>query len=781
MTKALAPAVVEGEGAGLQTGTTAPRRGTPSSDRSGAAARLLGILHHPWVLVVGVAGLASALFVLGFAGGPGRMKAPLGGGDLLPAYATAQLWGGGAPFGSSALGWPFGMELRYYPTADLLQNTFAGLVTWATGNPFFGIHVVYALSFPATALAALWVFRVAGLRGPWAVVGSLALTFLPYHWYRLEHLFLATMYSAVLGVGLALLVGNGTVERRLRAPGRGRFVLLLVGLAVVIGGSGVYYAAFTVLLCAVAAVWRLARGAGWRDLLLGAVPAVLVTVVLVAVIAPSILFSAAEPPLQPIAERRLVETTVYAGALVFALLPSALSRLPGMGVVNDWVVGSQEALAADGFEFNEMHGPSNFGSLATVLAVMVCVVGGVLLARRSARAAGTGGAVPAGRGELGLVLLLLAVGVLFFVPWGPNFLFSYAVSPDIRAWNRLLPMLFTLLLVAAGLVLRRLAPRLRSRSAVALLVLAAVGLVFDSVLPARSFFDQAAAKGAALSGAGYDYAAQLNAAVPADCGVLELPYVAYPEVPPKQGLGNYDLLWPAITNPEKSWSFGAMKNTTASAWQGALGDDIDAADVPSLVAGGFCAVHVDLGGYTAGDGEALVYELDRLLGEPVALGLSGQWLAYELPGDRDVIDADDLAEAPGPVGTFYSPPTISSGAGAPTWPKVDTFHSTWSLTERRAEFAIDSLDGGADFRSVSGEVRSGQCGTHRVELSLTADGAEVSRTIELGAGEVAPFELGLDDPTRAASLVVRTVGPVCDGTPEQDRESVALLDLQAQG
>ncbi|TKJ35635.1 hypothetical protein [Blastococcus sp. CCUG 61487] len=780
MTKALASATVETEAGNAPHGAAASRRETSTGDRSG---RWAGALRRPWVVPAGVAGLASVLFVLGFGGGPQRMKVPLGGGDLLPAYATAQMWAEGRPFGSTALGWPFGLELRYYPTADVLPNLVAGLVTWVTGNPFFGIHTVYALSFPATALAALWVFRVAGLRGPWTVVGSLALTFLPYHWYRLEHLFLATMYSAVLGVGLALLVGNGTVERRLRSPGRWRFVLLLVALAVVIGGSGVYYAAFTVLLCAAAGVWRLTRGVGWRDLLVAAVPPVLVTVVLAVVLLPSVLYSAGQPPLQPVAERSLIDTTVYSGALVFAMLPAPFSRLPGMGVVNDWVNGTHESLGADGFEFNEMHGASNFGSLATVVALLVCAIGGLVLARRAARAGAEGRrTAPSGRGELGLVLFLLAVAVLFFVPWGPNFLFAYAVSPDVRAWNRLIPVLFVLLLVAAGLVLRRLAPTLRPRLAAGLLALAMVVVVFDSVLPARSFFGEAAAAGAPLSGTGYTYAAALNEAVPGECGVLQLPYVEFPEVPPKQGLGNYDLLWPAITNPDKSWSFGAMKNTAASAWTAAVGDDIDAADVGPLVAGGFCAVHVDLAGYTGDDGEALTYELDRLLGAPVATGADGQWLAYELPGHGEgVLDAEELVDAPGSIGTFYSPPTITAGEGAPTWPKVDVFHSTYSLTEQRAEFLVESLDGGAEFRSLTGELRSGECGDHRVELALVADGAEVSTTVELDAGEVKAFDLALDDPTRAARLVVRTSGPVCEGTPDQDPESVAVIDLRAQG
>ena len=733
-----------------------------------------------WIEYAVTAVSSCFLFVLGFGGLPSRLAVPLGGGDLLPAYAASYLWSQGAPFGNASLGYPFGMELRYYPTADVLQNLAAGVIARIWDNPFLGMNAVFALSFPVTAVAVLWVFRIAGLRGPAAVVGALALTFIPYHWDRIDHVYLGTMYSAVLGVGLAVLVGTGRVEERLRSAARRRFLLELLVVAVVIGTSGIYYACFTVLICIAAGVYRVAQGADWRGLLLALTPVPVVLVSLGAALLPATLYVGAHPTILPVADRLPVESVIYSGALAFTLLPAPVSRIPGFGPINDLVNGvfaDASAAPTSGVLWF-----ADFGSLATVVAVLVFAVGGLLLVRRSARqrAAGLEPVAQDRAGiSLGLIGLLLVTAVLFFVPWGLNFLFADLVTPQLRGWDRLVPVLFTLVFLGAGTVLRRWGRRPSRPVGIGLVVLALALLVCDSVLPYRSLFASAAQNGSAFGAAGHAYAAELNEAVPGRCGVLELPFVGYPEEPGKGTMGNYEPFWPALTNSEKEWSFGAMKGTVASAWQRALGDSIDRADVPALEAAGFCAVHVDRRAYSAADADQVTGGLAALLGAPVATGLDGNWVAYQLPSPAaDPPPVDELVAGAGGLGTFYAPPTITAASGSPAVASPDAPQPTWSLPAGTAGFDVVSLEDGSDFTELTGELEGPACGDVDVTVQLRSGEDEASVPVHLTAGRGSEFTVRLDDPSRQAELML-SVPPTCtDGAGAPG--SVSLLAPSAQ-
>ncbi len=83
------------------------------------------------------------------------------------------------------------------------------------------------------------------------------------------------------------------------------------------------------------------------------------------------------------------------------------------------------------------------------------------------------------------------------------------------------------------------------------------------------------------------YQAQVNAALPSDCGVLQLPYVVYPE----QGLmapelNDYEHFLQGLVNEDKDFSYGAVKNTEASAPLEDLGNRQSPGQVRELVAQG---------------------------------------------------------------------------------------------------------------------------------------------------------------------------------------------------
>jgi hypothetical protein len=572
--------------------------------------------------VAALIGLTGALIVFG----PllGQFWSPLGGGDLFSTYVSASFWNPLGLFANEHLGFPAGMDSRYFPGLDVTQGVFAQAVNAATGSSFLGVNLLLLLSYPVVAAIAYLTIRLTGFRGPIAIALAASYALIPYHWDRgLGHVYLATMYSAALGVALALLIGSGSIPRAL-APGRLAWLRwsLLIGLVVAIAWSGIYYAFFTLILAGASWVWRLAMGDDRRSLLLSAAPLVAIAVLFVSGLLPALVQMRVDAPLAPISERLPVESVTYAGNLAMAVLPAPLSDLPGLAGYNSWAASVASVTPA-----GESSGLGNFGTWITFGCLLVFLIGGVLRLR-AARVRQP--PVVQGSVTWSLVAYLVVVATLFFVPLSLNLLFANLVSPQIRGWNRLLPMILLLFVLGACVVLARWSPRPVLSLPIALVILAAT--VSGSVLPYRSLYEGTARNAAVLADQARDYAAQVNAAIPDVCGVLQLPYVPYPEAgltPP--ALQDYEHFVTALLNPGKNFSYGAVKNTSASTFVTGLSTPLTPGDLTRLQQAGFCAVHLDLRGYEPGPLAQTQVILQAMLGDPIANGRDGAWLTYALP------------------------------------------------------------------------------------------------------------------------------------------------------
>lgn len=763
--------------------TTPPEEAIEStlmaSDRWWSWSRHASVLGESAVTAV----LAVLVFVLGFGGNLRRLAGPLGSGDIVPAYVIAKFWSDGSPFGNSSIGYPFGTELRYSPTTDFFQNAIGGVVSAVFHNPFIGLNVVFVLSFPATALAALWVFRMIGVRGPIAIFTSLAFTAIPFHWLRLEHIYLATTFSAVLGVGLAILTGTGEFERRLAGRRRWPTVALLVTLSILIAGSGIYYACFSILLCLVAWVYRLAHRPSWRVGLVSAIPVTNVIFFTGTALIPAFLFLRNHPALHVVVHRQAIESVIYSGNLAFALTPAPFTQLPILKSLNPRIENAFAVANSSGTSGVSWY--SNFGSLFTVLALLLAGVGLFWSVRHTPRdAAGDPGdlPLPGARASYGLVGLLLGTTVLFFVPWGLNVLFAAIVTPEIRAWDRLVSVI--LLLFFAGAMVAWRTMRLPQKGLRAHLIAAGclVVLVFDSVVPYQAQLGAIAATGQEARHFGTQYAAALNAAIPGRCAMLEIPYQSFPEEPNLLALPVYDAFWPALTNPEKEWTFGAMKGTLRSEWERVLGSDIDASAVSDLVAGGFCGIHVDRRGLTTEENTEVSARLVALLGAPVATGHSGDWTAYALPpvGSENVLDVAHPAALPEDVATFYYPPDIEPKVGDTTvGTERDAFGPWWRATSQRTDLAVRSLEPAVKFREVSGTIQAGDCAPRDVTVELATASETVTTSFHLAAGEQHDFILKLGATATNAELFVTAAGALCTNA-DKSVSTVAIHEARAR-
>ena len=711
------------------------------------------------------------------------------GGDMLSTYANADVWGGFGYRVEQHFGYPFGMNLNYFPGIDITENLIASVVTALVHEPFVGVNVLVLLSFPLAAALGYVAVRMTGLRGPLAITLAVAFSLIPYHWGRaLGHTYLSTLYSMVTGAILVLIVGGGYLERwyqearqprdiasgpdapsadpRRRRKAAARLILVVL-LVFVTAWTGVYYAAFTLILGAAAVVWRVAMRARWTFILLDLLPFVGIVVAAAIGFLPSLLALRGDAPLASLGERTPIESVTYAGNLAVALLPLPQSLLPGLGAYNSAVV---EAISAA--PWGESTAITNHGTWVTSLAALVLIIGLIVRSRGLLRT--DDGLQP--RVTLGFVAYLTVVTLTFFVPWGLNYLVAGTLTAQIRGWNRLLPFLLLFFLLGAAAVAA--ASRWSRRRWVVLAICAVtVGLVTaDSVLPFRVPYRDSAAQGVASSEAGRAYATAVNAAIPGDCGVLQLPYLPYPEAGVIRGLYDYEHFWPSLTNRGKSWSYGAVRNTDASVWAAQLPQTPSVEQIALLRGAGFCAIHVDTRGYLGEEVPVVLGDLTTKLGPPAATGADGTWQLFAIPRTADA------AQWTSQVTDFFRQAMITADPATAGERVTLLDHVWWWTLEGSSDFTVTPINPDAPLQVVSGAVQAPPCGPLPVTISVFAGNQAVSSTVIARPDGSTPFSVTLPAPSGETAVVsVTAPGPGCDVPGLAGTRHVQVRDLLAVG
>jgi len=336
---------------------------------------------------------------------------------------------------------------------------------------------------------------------------------------------------------------------------------------------------------------------------------------------PSILARASEPSVVNLGQRDPMDTVKYGGNLAISVLPAPYNSL--LGGYNS-LIGNMFA-QAPGEEQNLL---TNYGTWITSACLIVFIVGLVLYFRR--RALNTWTDVDeTPRPRISFLAYLLVLMVLVFGPWSLNFLIANWVLTQIRDWNRLLPLMLLLFVLGAAATIAgaQWTRRLVIPTVIAVVIIAIT--IVDSIVPWKGLYDDVARGGRAILTSGQEYAVDVNKAIPEHCGIFQLPIMIYPEngiAPPN--LNDYDHFLVGLTNKDKDFSYGAMRDTPASTWQLDYTRGVTGFQIPELREKGFCAVHLDTRGFE--QPEAVEAELTTLFGKPIVTGLDGRWQLYRI-------------------------------------------------------------------------------------------------------------------------------------------------------
>ena len=219
--------------------------------------------------------------------------------------------------------------------------------------------------------------------------------------------------------------------------------------------------------------------------------------------------------------------------------------------------------------------------------------------------------------------VLCVFGFLVGTVGGFSTLFALLVTDNIRGWNRIAIFLSMFALASVALLFDRAdrvgAPTWHACIVIggcpgpwqppACLMLVGVGL-FDQVPPVP--LDQFKADTTAWTG-DQTYVDEIQAQVPPNTMIFQLPYLPYPEAGTRLKLVDYDPLRPYLHSTDLRWSYGGVKGRALADWADSVSSEPTERMLVEIGAAKFGGLHVDRAGYTADADKKLEQELRGLL------------------------------------------------------------------------------------------------------------------------------------------------------------------------
>ena len=452
--------------------------------------------------------------------------------------------------------------------------------------------------------------------------------FMPYHWMRGEgHLFLGMFW--IVPLQLLVLWWIDSAEPPLFKPGGGYALaprsgrtIAAVAISLAAGACGIYYMFFGCFFLVLVGARAALRDRTWRPIVVVAVLVALSGGVFLAQMAPTFVYQHRHGPNPTAAARTSFESEIYGLRITQMLLPVDSHRIAALAAkrafyrINSPGGDTEANTAALGV----------VGSVGFILAVMALLLGWP----RDLGSAGDDEPGLSRKPGVRWPAILVVGAVLLGTVAGFGAVFAGAVSPQIRAYNRISIYVALFALMIVGILADRL---LRKRStaagkAIVLAVTAAVVVLGVLDLTAPNMVETVRVSAASYT-ADAAFGRQIQSSLAPGSMVFQLPYMTYPGSPPVNALQDYEELRGYLHTDGLRWSYGAMKGRPEASWEEQTAALPPAAMVARLRASGFSALWVELTGYADG-GKEVTQQFDGLLGDPILVKPGGTVAIWRL-------------------------------------------------------------------------------------------------------------------------------------------------------
>lgn len=499
-------------------------------------------------------------------------------------------------------GAPFGQEFYDFPLSDGLFMAIYKIISLFTSDYAIAFNLFYLLGFlltPITSFVALRNFKISY----WpALMVSILFTYLPFHFLRIHHTHLAAYFIIPLIIMVVIWILNDkipplfTCDERIKS--KFHFIkiknLFFIFICILTGASGVYYAFFSCILLAIAAITSMFLDNRFKRMA-GSIIAIIIISITVGVnILPNMIYTYNNGPNIETAIRGSAESDIYGLKISQLIIPATDHGIAIVAKVK--AIYAQYPLPSEGSAYIGLVGIIGF--LFLILSIIKDKT-----------------KIQSEKRSIMGFLAILNLGILLIATIGGfGSLFALFVSSQIRAYNRISVFIAFLSLFALALLLERLLGRYNRKKVyrvainICIVILIIVGYLEQTD---KNFVPNYVGIKSEYR-MDEKYISEIETLIPENSMILQLPYVSFPENPPVYKMIDYDHFKSYLHSNSLRWSYGAMKGRATSDWL----KDASASDTTKLLEklsfAGFQGVYIDRYGYEDG-GEQIEKEISEIL------------------------------------------------------------------------------------------------------------------------------------------------------------------------
>lgn len=525
---------------------------------------------------------------------------------------------------NSRIGAPEVSTLIDFPAFSNIMTLFLWVMSWFMNSIPRIVYSYLILTFVLDGISMSFLLRKLKFRREVSFVISSLFAFAPYHFYRyLGHITLTDYMSVPIAIYLAFYILD-IIENEKKS----KIIICIILLGM---GYGYYYA-FGMIILAIAYLFKFIKLEKKKQIIkkLWIMGLLLFTIFVSCM--PKTIYSLINGRNLEAGHRLFFEQELYGLKIINLLLPVSYSRIGAFRELTNSYLFSGAPLVTE----NQF---ASLGIVGSIGFIILCVM---LIISFINKKQYTGS----------LMIDFCSFTVLAFVLTGTiggfGEIFNWAITSQIRCWNRISIFIMGLSLMMIAVLLNQINCKKRILSFFLCSAIMVIGCI-DQIAIQPSNWQEGEAK--ELHSMYKNYFEKVESSLNNGAMVYQLPYLDFPEQSPSFDYKHFNAY---LFTDTLRWSYGGLRGRNLAAKKLYIDNGMSYSFLAGLKNAGFQAVYIDLDGYD--NGTSILAFYDSLNIEPIVsedkklyvydiskLEISEEWL---VPGYSFVhmwIDKNDIA------------------------------------------------------------------------------------------------------------------------------------------